>query len=68
MAIDRVPSLKRCRALGLETAVVGLAKSSKTATLNVLVVNKRIRNAVKETKGINFIYMYGVLETVQSLL
>lgn len=25
MAIDRVPSLKRCRALGLETAVVGLA-------------------------------------------
>ena len=29
MAIDRVPSLKRCRALGLETAVVGLAKSSK---------------------------------------
>lgn len=29
MAIDRVPSLKRCRALGLETAVVGLAKNSK---------------------------------------
>ena len=29
MAIDRVPSLKRCRALGLEPAVVGLSKQSK---------------------------------------
>lgn len=28
MAIDRVPALKRCRSLGLEPAVVGLAKSS----------------------------------------
>lgn len=37
MAIDRVPSLKRCRALGLETAVVGLAKAPKDS-LNVLVV------------------------------
>lgn len=28
MAIDRVPALKRCRALGIEPAVVGLGKSS----------------------------------------
>ena len=29
MAIDRVPALKRCRALGIEPAVVGLGKESK---------------------------------------
>ena len=27
MAIDRVPALKRCRALGLEPGVIGLSKS-----------------------------------------
>ena len=29
MAIDRVASLKRCRALGIEPAVLGLSKKSK---------------------------------------
>ena len=29
MAIDRVPALKRCRALGLEPAVIGRSKESK---------------------------------------
>ena len=34
MAIDRVPALKRCRALGIEPAVVGLAKQSKRQLRN----------------------------------
>ena len=29
MAIDRVPALKRCRALGLEPQVIGRSKVSK---------------------------------------
>ena len=29
MAIDRVPALKRCRALGIEPAVIGRSKESK---------------------------------------
>ncbi|WP_196593813.1 30S ribosomal protein S4 [Pectinatus sottacetonis] len=60
MAIDRVPSLKRCRALGIEAAVVGLGKKSKRQ------VNRRTRKVseygmqLKEKQKAKFIY--GVLE------
>lgn len=34
MAIDRVPVMKRCRALGIEPAVVGVAKESHRQLLH----------------------------------
>ncbi|MBB5335784.1 30S ribosomal protein S4 [Pectinatus brassicae] len=60
MAIDRTPSLKRCRSLGIEPAVVGLGKSSKRQ------INRRTRKVseygmqLKEKQKAKFIY--GVLE------
>ena len=60
MAIDRVPSLKRCRALGLETAVVGLAKSSKIQPKRSGRKVSEYGMQLKEKQKAKFIY--GVLE------
>lgn len=60
MAIDRVPSLKRCRALGLETAVVGLAKSSKRQPKRSSRKVSEYGMQLKEKQKAKFIY--GVLE------
>lgn len=60
MAIDRVPSLKRCRALGLETAVVGLAKSSKRQPKRSGRKVSDYGMQLKEKQKAKFIY--GVLE------
>ena len=60
MAIDRVPSLKRCRALGLETAVVGLAKSSKRQPKRSGRKVSEDGMQLKEKQKAKFIY--GVLE------
>ena len=60
MAIDRVPSLKRCRALGLETAVVGLAKSSKRQHKRSGRKVSEYGMQLKEKQKAKFIY--GVLE------
>ena len=60
MAIDRVPSLKRCRALGLETDVVGLAKSSKRQPKRSGRKVSEYGMQLKEKQKAKFIY--GVLE------
>ena len=60
MAIDRVPSLKRCRALGLETAVVGLAKSSQRQPKRSGRKVSEYGMQLKEKQKAKFIY--GVLE------
>lgn len=60
MAIDRVSSLKRCRALGLETAVVGLAKSSKRQPKRSGRKVSEYGMQLKEKQKAKFIY--GVLE------
>ena len=60
MAIDRVASLKRCRALGLEPAVVGLSKKSKRQPKRT---NRKVSEygiQLKEKQKAKFIY--GVLE------
>lgn len=60
MAIDRVPALKRCRALGIEPAVVGLAKESHRQLRHT---NHKISEygvQLKEKQKAKFIY--GVLE------
>ena len=60
MAIDRVPALKRCRSLGLEPAVVGLAKSSFRQPHHA---NRKVSEygaQLKEKQKAKFIY--GVLE------
>ena len=36
MAIDRVANLKRCRALGIEPAVVGVSRKSKRQVKRML--------------------------------
>lgn len=60
MAIDRVPSLKRCRSLGLEAAVVGLAKSSKRQPRRTGRKLSEYGMQLKEKQKAKFIY--GVLE------
>lgn len=60
MAIDRVPVLKRCRALGLEPAVVGRSKESKR---KIVRMNRKVSEyglQLKEKQKAKFIY--GVLE------
>ncbi len=60
MAIDRVPALKRCRALGIEPAVVGLSKESNRQARRT---NRKISEygiQLKEKQKAKFIY--GVLE------
>ena len=60
MAIDRVPALKRCRALGLEPAVIGRSKVSKRKLEKT---NRKVSEyglQLKEKQKAKFIY--GVLE------
>lgn len=60
MAIDRVPDLKRCRALGLEPQVVGRARQSKR---QVRRTNRKVSEyglQLREKQKAKFIY--GVLE------
>lgn len=60
MAIDRTASLKRCRSLGLEPAMVGLSKKSKR---QVRRTNHKVSEyglQLKEKQKAKFIY--GVLE------
>lgn len=60
MAIDRVPSLKRCRALGLEAPIVGLAKKSKRQPKRAGRKMSEYGMQSKEKQKAKFIY--GVLE------
>ena len=60
MAIDRVPSLKRCRALGLEAPIVGLAKKSKRQPKRAGRKMSEYGMQLKEKQKAKFIY--GVLE------
>lgn len=60
MAIDRVPALKRCRALGIEPSVVGLGKQSNRQPKRT---NKKMSEygmQLREKQKAKFIY--GVLE------
>ena len=60
MAIDRVPDLKRCRALGIEPAVIGRSKQSKR---QIRRTNRKVSEyglQLKEKQKAKFIY--GVLE------
>ena len=60
MAIDRVPALKRCRALGLEPAVIGRSKQSKRQIVNNRRKVSEYGTQLKEKQKAKFIY--GVLE------
>ena len=60
MAIDRVASLKRCRALGIEPAVLGLSKKSKRQPKRT---NRKVSEYglhLREKQKAKFIY--GVME------
>ena len=60
MAIDRVASLKRCRSLGIEPAVLGLSKKSKRQPKRT---NRKVSEyglQLKEKQKAKFIY--GVME------
>jgi len=60
LAIDRVPDLKRCRALGIEPAVIGRSKQSKR---QIRRTNRKVSEyglQLKEKQKAKFIY--GVLE------
>lgn len=60
MAIDRVPALKRCRALGIEPAVVGLGKESKRQPKRMGKKMSEYGMQLKEKQKAKFIY--GILE------
>jgi small subunit ribosomal protein S4 len=60
MAIDRVPALKRCRALGLEPAIIGRAKQSKRQMHRMNRKVSEYGQQLKEKQKAKFIY--GVLE------
>lgn len=60
MAIDRSPSLKRCRSLGIEAAVVGLGKKSKRQPRRTGRKISEYGTQLKEKQKAKFIY--GVLE------
>ena len=60
MAIDRVANLKRCRALGIEPAVIGVTRKSKR---QIKRMNRKVSEygiQLKEKQKAKFIY--GVLE------
>ena len=60
MAIDRTPDLKRCRALGIEAALIGRSrKSTRNAHRTVRKVSEYALQ-LKEKQKAKFIY--GVLE------
>ena len=60
MAIDRVPALKRCRALGIEPAVIGRSKESKRQLRRTNRKVSEYGTQLKEKQKAKFIY--GVLE------
>ncbi len=60
MAIDRVPDLKRCRALGIEPAVIGRARQSKRKPQRAQRKVSEYGLQLKEKQKAKFIY--GVLE------
>ena len=60
MAIDRVPALKRCRALGIEPAVIGRSKESKRQPRRTNRKVSEYGTQLKEKQKAKFIY--GVLE------
>lgn len=60
MAIDKAPSLKRCRSLGIEAAVVGLGKKSKRQPRRTNRKVSEYGQQLKEKQKAKFIY--GVLE------
>lgn len=60
MAIDRVPALKRCRALGIEPAVVGLGKQSSRQPKRAGKKMSEYGMQLREKQKAKFIY--GVLE------
>lgn len=60
MAIDRVPDLKRCRALGIEPAVVGRSRQSKRQAHRSMRKVSEYGLQLKEKQKAKFIY--GVLE------
>lgn len=60
MAIDRVPVMKRCRALGIEPAVVGVTKESHRQLLHAKNKVSEYGAQLKEKQKAKFIY--GVLE------
>ena len=60
MAIDRVPTLKRCRALGLEAGVVGISRQSKRKPPRQMRKVSEYGMQLKEKQKAKFIY--GVLE------
>ena len=60
MAIDRVPDLKRCRALGLEPAVIGRSRQSKRQVRRTYRKVSEYGLPLREKQKAKFIY--GVLE------
>ena len=60
MAIDRVPAIKRCRALGIEPAVIGRSKESKRQLRRTNRKVSEYGTQLKEKQKAKFIY--GVLE------
>lgn len=60
MAIDRVPALKRCRALGMEPAVLGLSKDSKRQPKRAGKKMSEYGLQLREKQKAKFIY--GILE------
>lgn len=60
MAIDRVPALKRCRALGIEPAVLGRSRKSKRQAHRSMRKVSEYGLQLKEKQKAKFIY--GVLE------
>lgn len=60
MAIDRTPALKRCRALGIEPAVIGRSRQSKRQAHKTIRKVSEYGLQLKEKQKAKFIY--GVLE------
>ena len=69
MAVNRVPVLKRCRALGLDPLYLGIDKKSKRGAASGRRQGKKLSEyglQLREKQKAKFIY--GVLKTFQKLL
>ena len=60
MAIDRTPDLKRCRALGIEAALIGRSRKSTRKARATMRKTSEYADQLKEKQKAKFIY--GVLE------
>jgi small subunit ribosomal protein S4 len=60
MAIDRTPDLKRCRALGIEAALIGRSRKSTRNAHRTMRKTSEYADQLKEKQKAKFIY--GVLE------